>query len=297
MHVGVRRSPVHSPDDAAALARAVAARPGLRAGRAHGLRGADRRRAGRTARPAGARPRRPADAGGVGPRAGRAPGRGRRRRPRSPPLEFVNGGGTGSVERTAAEDAVTEVAAGSGLYSPTLFDGYRAFAARPAAFFAAPGHPRSPRPARSPWPVAAGSRRDRPGATGCPCRPIPAGLPGCRPRAPARCRPRCAARGRRGCGSATGCGSGTPRPARLCEHVDVLHTLAGRRRSPGVPPTADLPRRGHRRFGWRPTHSAMVSGRAGPASRRTPARPTRRPGRRRRTPGTGRTSGRTSGRG
>ena len=42
---------------------------------------------------------------------------------------------------------------------------------------------------------------------------------------------------------------------------------------------------------------ADVSGRAGPASRRTPARPTRRPGRRRRTPGSGRTSGRTSGRG
>ena len=45
------------------------------------------------------------------------------------PLEFVNGGGTGSVERTAAEPAVTEVAAGSGLYAPTLFDGYRAFTA------------------------------------------------------------------------------------------------------------------------------------------------------------------------
>ena len=35
------------------------------------------------------------------------------------PLRFVNGGGTGSVERTAAEPAVTEVAAGSGLYGPT----------------------------------------------------------------------------------------------------------------------------------------------------------------------------------
>jgi D-serine deaminase-like pyridoxal phosphate-dependent protein len=54
------------------------------------------------------------------------------------PLEFVNGGGTGSVERTSADDAVTEVAAGSGLYSPTLFDGYRAFTARPAGFYAVP---------------------------------------------------------------------------------------------------------------------------------------------------------------
>ena len=53
-------------------------------------------------------------------------------------LEFVNGGGTGSVERTAAEAAVTEVTAGSGLYGPTLFDAYRAFDVRPAALFALP---------------------------------------------------------------------------------------------------------------------------------------------------------------
>jgi D-serine deaminase-like pyridoxal phosphate-dependent protein len=53
-------------------------------------------------------------------------------------LEFVNGGGTGSIERTAAEGAVTEVAAGSGFYAPVLFDHYRAFALRPAAMFALP---------------------------------------------------------------------------------------------------------------------------------------------------------------
>jgi len=53
-------------------------------------------------------------------------------------LEFVNGGGTGSVERTAAERAITEVAAGSGLFAPVLFDGYRAFDPHPAAFFALP---------------------------------------------------------------------------------------------------------------------------------------------------------------
>jgi D-serine deaminase-like pyridoxal phosphate-dependent protein len=54
------------------------------------------------------------------------------------PLEFVNGGGTGSLERTAAELAVTEVAAGSGLIGPTLFDGYRAFRPRPAVLYALP---------------------------------------------------------------------------------------------------------------------------------------------------------------
>lgn len=54
------------------------------------------------------------------------------------PLAFVNGGGTGSVEKTAAEDAVTEVAAGSGLYQPALFDSYRSFHGQPAALFALP---------------------------------------------------------------------------------------------------------------------------------------------------------------
>ena len=33
---------------------------------------------------------------------------------------------------------MTEVAAGSGLFGPTLFDTYRAFKPRPAAFFALP---------------------------------------------------------------------------------------------------------------------------------------------------------------
>lgn len=54
------------------------------------------------------------------------------------PLEFVNGGGTGSLESTSAEAAVTEVAAGSGLIGPTLFDEYRAFRPRPALVYALP---------------------------------------------------------------------------------------------------------------------------------------------------------------
>jgi D-serine deaminase-like pyridoxal phosphate-dependent protein len=54
------------------------------------------------------------------------------------PVRFVNGGGTGSIERTAAEPAITEVAAGSGLYGPALFDAYRAFTPRHAALFALP---------------------------------------------------------------------------------------------------------------------------------------------------------------
>ncbi|MEV4393527.1 amino acid deaminase/aldolase [Nonomuraea sp. NPDC049607] len=53
-------------------------------------------------------------------------------------LEFVNGGGTGSIETTVREKAVTEVAAGSGFFHPRLFDFYRRFSGRPAALFALP---------------------------------------------------------------------------------------------------------------------------------------------------------------
>ena len=53
-------------------------------------------------------------------------------------LELVNGGGTGSLARTAAGGAVTELAAGSGLYAPTLFDTYRSLSLRPALLFALP---------------------------------------------------------------------------------------------------------------------------------------------------------------
>lgn len=51
-------------------------------------------------------------------------------------LEFVNGGGTGSLELTGSDPSVTELAAGSGLFGPTLFDGYQAFKPEPAALFA-----------------------------------------------------------------------------------------------------------------------------------------------------------------
>ena len=53
-------------------------------------------------------------------------------------LEFVNGGGTGSLESTSRESAVTEVAAGSGLFGPHLFDHYRQFHPAPAASFVLP---------------------------------------------------------------------------------------------------------------------------------------------------------------
>jgi D-serine deaminase-like pyridoxal phosphate-dependent protein len=53
-------------------------------------------------------------------------------------LEIVNGGGTGSLELTGAEGAVTEVTAGSGFHAPALFDHYSRFTLTPAAGFALP---------------------------------------------------------------------------------------------------------------------------------------------------------------
>jgi D-serine deaminase-like pyridoxal phosphate-dependent protein len=62
------------------------------------------------------------------------------------PVTLVNAGGTGSLEVDAQDPAVTELTAGSGLFSPGLFDGYRAFDSRPSAWFALPvvrrPHPR-----------------------------------------------------------------------------------------------------------------------------------------------------------
>jgi len=54
------------------------------------------------------------------------------------PIRFVNGGGTGSLHVTRTDPVVTELAAGSGLYGPGLFDGYDDFTPEPAMAFALP---------------------------------------------------------------------------------------------------------------------------------------------------------------
>ncbi len=51
-------------------------------------------------------------------------------------LRFVNGGGTGSIATTRAEQVVTEITVGSAFYAPALFDNYRDFRYQPAAGFA-----------------------------------------------------------------------------------------------------------------------------------------------------------------
>jgi D-serine deaminase-like pyridoxal phosphate-dependent protein len=53
-------------------------------------------------------------------------------------LKIVNAGGTGDLQLVAQEPAITEATAGSGFYAPTLFDSYSTFALQPAAMFALP---------------------------------------------------------------------------------------------------------------------------------------------------------------
>jgi D-serine deaminase-like pyridoxal phosphate-dependent protein len=51
-------------------------------------------------------------------------------------IEIFNGGGSGSVDWTASEEAITEVTAGSAFLDSHLFDAYRDLPLQPAAHFA-----------------------------------------------------------------------------------------------------------------------------------------------------------------
>ncbi|CAH0308244.1 alanine racemase [Rhodococcoides fascians] len=131
LHIGVRRSPLRDPEQVAQFARQARSR-GFRV---VGLMFYEAQIAGvpdanvavelmksLSSREIGAR--RPAVVNAVTAAIG--------------PLEIVNSGGTGSIDFSAADPAVTEVTAGSGLFAPTLFDRYRAFSAEPSLFFALP---------------------------------------------------------------------------------------------------------------------------------------------------------------
>ncbi|REZ97660.1 amino acid deaminase/aldolase, partial [Mycobacterium tuberculosis] len=53
-------------------------------------------------------------------------------------IKIVNAGGTGDLQLVAQEPLITEATAGSGFYAPTLFDSYSTFTLQPAAMFALP---------------------------------------------------------------------------------------------------------------------------------------------------------------
>jgi hypothetical protein len=127
-------------------------------------------------------------------------------------LEFVNGGGTGSLESTAGDTSVTELTAGSGLVGPTLFDAYRRFTPESALLYALPV-------VRRPGPGLATLFSGRYVASGSgtpdrlPCPWLPAGLRLTGTEGAGRSRPRCTARPPTRWPLATGSGCGTPRPA------------------------------------------------------------------------------------
>jgi D-serine deaminase-like pyridoxal phosphate-dependent protein len=137
--VGPKRSPIRTPDQAAALAREIDRRPQFELAALMGYEG---HIAGVGDRPLGKPLQGPAiralQRASVAEIAERRAAIVAAVRAVAPDLRLVNGGGTGSLHTTASEDAVTEVTAGSGFYASTLFDRYSAFDQRPAAMFALP---------------------------------------------------------------------------------------------------------------------------------------------------------------
>lgn len=135
-HLGTYRSPLFTAADARAFAGTIAARPGFRL---VGMMAYEGQIAGTVDRPEGkpamgaiVRWMQTQSARELAVRRAEAVAAVRE----VAELEFVNGGGTGSLESTSAEDAVTEIGAGSGLFGPHLFDHYTRFLPAPAAAFA-----------------------------------------------------------------------------------------------------------------------------------------------------------------
>jgi hypothetical protein len=234
--IGPKRSPVRTPERARQIAAEIEERPGTRlagvmAYEGH-IAGVGDRIPGRPLRSALIRRMQSASERDI-----------RRRLPQIvdavrevTALEFVNGGGTGSLARTAAAGVVTELTAGSGFYDPVLFDHYRSLALTPAALFVLPivrrpapgvvtalggGYPASggPGPDRLPQPyLLEGLRLDKQEGAG-----------GCRRRS-------------WGCGEAPAGGDrvtcATPRPA-----IASASTRCTSWRRPDRRPGADLPGR------------------------------------------------------
>ncbi len=138
VHIGTWRSPVHEPRQAAELAAVITRRPGFRL---VGVMGYEGQIAGLGDAPPG----HPVRAQLIRFIQARSVRELKARRAEAirlvetvTSLEFVNGGGTGSLESTAGDTSVTELTAGSGLVGPTLFDAYTKFTPAPALLFALP---------------------------------------------------------------------------------------------------------------------------------------------------------------
>lgn len=128
VHLGVRRSPVHSVEQATQVAQAIVKRPGFKL---VGLMFYDAQIAGLPDTSPAVRMVKSKSNKELHQRRGQIV----EAVQKIAELEIVNAGGTGSLEATGTDPAITELTAGSGLFTPTLFDKYDAFEARPAAFY------------------------------------------------------------------------------------------------------------------------------------------------------------------
>jgi D-serine deaminase-like pyridoxal phosphate-dependent protein len=138
--IGPKRSPIHHPERAGRFAAEIASRPGTRlagvmAYEGH-IAGVGDRVPGRPLRSAAIRRMQASSEREIRERLPKIVEAVREQTPSG--LEFVNGGGTGSLARTAAAGIATELTAGSGFYAPHLFDNYRSLELTPAAFFVLP---------------------------------------------------------------------------------------------------------------------------------------------------------------
>ena len=267
VQIGARRSPLRTPDQAAALAaRSRAARP--RAGRADVLRGADR---GRRRRPPALLGRRdPRDAARLGARARRPPRGGR-------------GGGARTSRRCGSSTAAAPAASSAPPPSPRSPRSPRAPACSPRRCSTATAPSRRGRRRSSRCRSCAGPSRARAtalgggylasGAAGPDRLPRPACPRGCGStawRARARCRRRCSARPPTALQIGDRVWMRHAKAGELCERFDVLHLIQGDRR---VDDGAHLPRRGpdlpltHRR-GRRSAVGVERRGRRGTSSQR-----------------------------
>lgn len=136
--IGSKRSPLHTPEQAHALAVEIARRPALKlvalmSYEAH-IAGLGDEVAGKRAQNAAIRWMQRQSFAELRERRARAVELVRK----VADLEIVNAGGTGDLHWVAQEPAMTEATAGSGFYAPTLFDTYSSFTLQPAAMFAVP---------------------------------------------------------------------------------------------------------------------------------------------------------------
>ncbi|HEX6388034.1 MAG TPA: amino acid deaminase/aldolase, partial [Solirubrobacteraceae bacterium] len=136
--IGPKRSPIHTPAQARALAEEIAKRPGftlvaLMSYEGH-IAGFGDSVPGKRAQNAVVQRMQRASHAELRERRAEAVARVRE----VADLQIVNAGGTGDLELVAQEPAMTEATAGSGFYAPTLFDTYASFTLEPAAIFALP---------------------------------------------------------------------------------------------------------------------------------------------------------------